>query len=275
MIGGSQVRPDGTFTISGLASGTYTLRAQRIGAPGDAPEIASATIPIEGVDVEDVHLVGAKPSTLSGRVVVDPAAIPSLPRPLMIAAQPASSIGFPAPPPPPAVVADDFTFQIKAPPGVLRLFVGGNLAQTASAWVVRAVRVNGQDVTDAGVEVKPNEDVGGVEVELTNRITTVMGGVTNGRGEAAKDYTAIVFVQDKEKWTSNARYPSSARPDQDGRFKITALPPGEYYIIAIDRVDPGQIGDPDFLESLRTRATSFSLREGETRTFDLRLNTGT
>jgi hypothetical protein len=273
---GGQVRPDGTFTINGLAPGEYTLRVQRMGGmPGDGPETAMANITVAGEDVSGVHLVAAKPSTLTGRVIVDPAAVSSLPPSLTISAIPTTVVGMPAPPPPPARVADDFTFEMKATPGRMRFMLGGGFNMPPTGWAVRSVRVNGVDVTDAGVEFKPNEDISGVEVELTNKLTTISGLVTNSRGEASKDYTAIVFAQEKEKWTGNTRYQGSGRPDQDGRFKITGLPPGEYYIIAVDRVEPGQQGDPDFLESVRSRATSLSLNEGETKTVDLRLNSAT
>ena len=154
----------------------------------------------------------------------------------------------------------------------MRIMLGGGFNAPPTGWAVRSVRVNGVDVTDAGIEFKPNEEISGVEVELTNKLTTISGLVTNSRGEASKDYTAIVFAQDKDKWAGNSRYQSMGRPDQDGRFKIMGLPPGEYYIIAVDRVEPGQQGDPDFLESVRSRATSLSLNEGETKTVDLRLN---
>jgi hypothetical protein len=98
--------------------------------------------------------------------------------------------------------------------------------------------------------------------------------VKTSRGELAKDYTAVVFAQDKEKWIGNSRYQSAGRPDQDGRFKITGLPPGEYYVVAVDRLEQGQSGDPDFLERARSRAVSLTLREGETKTLELSLITG-
>jgi hypothetical protein len=271
MAGTSQVRPDGTFTVSGLAPGSYTLRAQRMGPLTDGPETATATITVTGDDIADVQLVAAKPSTLTGRIVVEPAAASSLPRSLMITAFPASVTGAPAPPPPPARMTDDFTFQIKSTPGVMRLALGGGFGAPQTGWFIRSVRLNGVDVTDAGIEFKPNEDIDGVEVELTNRVTTVSGTVKTSRGELSKEYTAIVFAQDKEKWIGNSRYQSAGRPDQDGRFKITGLPPGEYYIVAVDRLEQGQSGDPDFLERVRSRAMSLSLREGETRTVDLPL----
>jgi len=269
--GGGQVRPDGTFTLNGLAPGSYTLRAQRMSPGGDGPEFAAASITVSGEDLTDVHLVGAKPSALAGHVVVDPAARSSLPATLMIGVFPASLGGVPAPPPPPARVNEDLTFATKSPPGLMRLTLGGGFNAAPTGWSIRSVRVNGADVTDTGIDVKPNEDISGVELELTNRITTVSGLVRNSRGEVSKDYTTIVFAQDKEKWTANTRYQSVGRPDQDGRFKISGLPPGEYLIIAVDRLEPGQSSDPEFLDSVRSRAATLSLNEGDTRTIDLKL----
>jgi Carboxypeptidase regulatory-like domain len=272
MMSGAQVRPDGTFTVGGLAPGTYTLRAQRMGPVGPQadPEVASATITVTGDDIADVQLVAAKASTLTGRIIVDPAASSMLPRQLMIRAFPTNFAGM-GPQSAPARVADDLTFEIKSTPGVMRLMLGGGFGPTTDGWSIRSVRLNGADVTDAGIEFKPNEDISGVEVELTNKVTTIAGTVKTARGELSKEYTAIVFAQDKEKWTGNSRYQSSGRPDQDGRFKISGLPPGEYYVVAVDRLEQGQSGDPEFLERVRSRAVSLSLREGETRTVDLLL----
>lgn len=273
--GTAQVRPDGTFTITGLAPGSYALRAQKMGPPGDGPETAMTSITVSGDDVSDLQLIAAKPSALTGRVIVDPAARSSLPATLTIGVMPMNLVGIPAPPPPPARIAEDMTFATKSPPGLMRLTLGGGFNGSPAGWTIRSIRMNGADVTDAGVDIKPNEDISGIELELTNKLTTISGLVKNSRGEVSKDYTTIVFAQDKTRWTAGSRYQSAGRPDQDGRFKISGLPEGEYYIIAVDRLEPGQSGDPDFLESVRTRATSFSLREGETRTIDLRLNSAT
>ena len=271
MTGSTSPRPDGTFTVNGLTPGSYAIRAQRMGPASEGPETAMAYVTLTGDDVVDVHLVAAKPSRLTGRIIVDPAALSSLPATLMLSAVPAMTLGVPAPPPPPARVADDFTFELKAPPGATRLTIGGGFNLPPTGWIIRSVRLNGVDVTDSGIDVKPNEDVSGVEVELSNRLTTVLGVVTNNRGEASKDYVAIVFPQDKEKWMAPTRYQSTGRPDQAGRFKIVGLPPGDYYIVAVDRIEPGQSGDPEFLESIRTMATPLSLLEGETKSVDLRL----
>ena len=269
----AQVHGDGTFTINALPPGDYNLRAQRMGGtPGDGPEVASATITVGDEDLSNVRLEAFKPSAASGRVVVDPALVSQLPKTISLAFFPPVFNGMPAPPPPPVTVgADDLTFTVKAPPGVFRVSLGG-FGAPPPGWAIKSVRLNGSDVTDA-IEFKPNEDISGLEVELTNKIATVSGLVSTRSGDAIKDYTVIVFAQDKEKWTGNSRYQAIGRPDQDGRFKTGNLPAGDYYIIALDRVESGQWSDPDFLESIRMRASTFSLMDGETKIVDVKLTT--
>jgi C-terminal processing protease CtpA/Prc len=138
---------------------------------------------------------------------------------------------------------------------------------------MRSLRVNSVDVIDDGIEVKAGDRITGVDVELTNRITSVSGLVTTARGEPAKDYTLVLFATDSKRWKANGRYLRTARPDQDGRFKVSGLAPADYYIIAIDKVEPGQWTDLEFLERMRSKATSITVTEGDTRTVDLRIKT--
>ena len=79
----------------------------------------------------------------------------------------------------------------------------------APGWTIRTVRLNGTDITDGGIDFNANEDITGLEVELTNKLTAIRGLVTNGRGETLKDYTAIAFAQDQDKWKVFGRYQRS------------------------------------------------------------------
>ena len=264
------VRPDGAFTINGLAPGSYTVRAQRgMMMPGDVPEEASTTVTVIDADVDDVRLAAVKPSTLSGRIVVDPAAAPSLPKDLTLSARPISSVGSAVIFVPPTRVGDDFAFELKSYPGSTRIALGAGFDQTVAGWAVRAIRVNGIDVTDA-IEVKPNQNISGIDVELTNKLTAVAGVVKDTRGDAVKRYTAVAFAQDRNKWAS-PRYASSGHPGADGRFTIRGLPAGEYYIAAVDALEPGQERDAAFFERLRASATAISLNDAETKDLQLRV----
>ncbi|PYQ79389.1 MAG: hypothetical protein DMG01_08850, partial [Acidobacteria bacterium] len=91
-----------------------------------------------------------------------------------------------------------------------------------------------------GIDVKPNEHINGVEVELTNKVTTVSGIVTDGRGGAAKDCWTVIFPADSKRWTRSSRYIRAWRAGPDGRFKAAGMRPGDYYIIALDKMEPGE-----------------------------------
>ncbi len=265
----SQIRPDGTFSINGVGAGSYTL--QTMGQNGPDGEMATAEITLNGEDVNDVHLVSSKPSTISGRIVVDPAAAqslrPSALRVMLTPVQTDSMMMIPGGGP--GTVNDDLTFQAKARADRMRVLVN----PLPPGWGVRAVRYGGADVTDSGIDVKPNEDVSDVEIELTNHMPEISGQVANSKGEIVKDYTVVMFPEDRDKWTAaNSRYMRSGRPDQDGRFKLTTVPPGRYYIVALDQVEQGEGTDPDFLERVRSKASSVTLGDGETKSVDLKLN---
>jgi hypothetical protein len=262
-----QIKPDGSFTIGGLAPGSYVLQTN--GMSGPDGEAATAEVTVNGDDVDGIRLVASKPAVASGRIVADAAAAQALrPSSLRVAVQPVvfdmPMIGMTGP----AVVNDDLTFEVKTRPGKMKVTLVG----PTPGWTVRAVRYRGVDVTDSGIEFRANENVSDIELELTNRVTELGGVVTNGRAEAIKDYTVIVFPQDREKWMPGSRYVRSGRPDQDGRFKLSGLPPGDYYIVAVDYLDQDNWTEIENLERARAKATSVSVNEGETKSVDLKLS---
>jgi hypothetical protein len=264
-----QIRPDGSFVINGLTPGDYTIQLQPQGPNGPDTEYATADVTVAGSDVTGVQLISTRPSTIVGRVVVIGSGDAQSPRSSAIRIGLAPLLPSPGvgPFPAPVAVKDDWTFQAKARSGAMRVTAVG----LPAGWVIKAVRHRGQDVIDTGIEVRANEDISEVDVEITNRITTVTGLVTNNRGEAVKDFSTLLFARDREKWRSSTRYVRSARADQDGRFKVTGLPPAEYLAVALEVIDPGDATDPDFLDRVQNRATSFSLGEGETKALDLKL----
>ena len=282
---GGPLSPDGTFRVPNVPPGLYTLRANAPrtppapGAPPVPPEFSVAVVAVAGEDVTDVRLMPVQPVAVRGKVSFDDSAAAQAVNPsaVRVMAQALNvddmSIGFPGAGGP-GTLADDFTFELKVPPGRVALRAMVQSAPTASTgWQVKAVRVNGTDVTDSGIEVDAR-GADGIEIELTNRRQEISGAVTDAGSGPVKDYTVIVFAQDRARWASPFnRYFGTGRPGDDGRFRVGTLPPGDYYAIALDRVDPTQSQDPEFLEGLSRQAFSFSLSPGDTRTLDLRLFT--
>ncbi|HXI31786.1 MAG TPA: carboxypeptidase-like regulatory domain-containing protein, partial [Vicinamibacterales bacterium] len=263
---GGPVRPDGTFVVASLTPGEYLLRTQPMPPRKD---VATMKLTVGTEDIKDVRLVAMPPSTISGRVIIDPAQAPSLPNAVQLTAMPIDGQVFGGMMT--ARVGDDLSFELTAAAGHYRI----NWVNQPPGWTIRAIRINNVDVTDDDVDVKAGENITGVDIELTNRTATISGLVTAAGGTPAKDYTVIVFAADSKRWTPNSRYLRIGRPDQDGRFKVTGLAPADYSVIAIERVEtPGQWNDPEFLQRLSPKASGVTLMEGETRTIELKLSSG-
>ena len=58
----------------------------------------------------------------------------------------------------------------------------------------------------------------------------------------------------------------TARPDQTGKYRIRGLPPGQYFLVAVDPAEQGEWFEPAYLEAHRTAATRLSLGEGDIKT---------
>jgi hypothetical protein len=255
---------DGSFAIAGLLPGAYFVEAR---SPSGS-EFASTEVVVDGSDVAGVTLMLSKGATARGRIRFDTGDPPQGLRPSQVFVMPTSvdqvnhhmadmSGG-------PPVTREDWTFELRGLRG--RSFIR---AGTLSDWQMKRVRREGVDVTDTALDFVT--DVDGLEIELTQRVTTVSGGVSDDRGGVALDATVIAFADDPGKWGPHSRFIESARPDQRGRFTIRGLPPGRYLAIAVGYLEPGEERDPDVLEAWRQGGTPFTLSEGETQALDLKL----
>ena len=108
-------------------------------------------------------------------------------------------------------------------------------------------------------------------MELTTKIAVLTGAVTEGGGGPAKDSSLVLFPTDSTRWKVGSRYIRTARSDQEGRFKMAGMPASDYYIVAVDKVDPAQWGDAQFLERMVPNAKRLTLAEGDAKTVDLKL----
>jgi hypothetical protein len=161
-------------------------------------------------------------------------------------------------------VNDDWTFEINGLAGMLTL-----RADLPAPWTLKRIMRGTVDITDTPIEF--SESVDDLTVVLTQRATEVAGTASDTRGTRSTDYVALWFPDDSGRWTPQSRFIRTARPDQDGRYRIRGLPPGRYFAVALEYLEPGEEFDPERLEELRRNAVGIELREGESRAADLRL----
>jgi hypothetical protein len=252
---------DGSFVLTGLLPGTYFVEARST----SESEFASTEVAVDGSDVAGVTLTLSKGATARGRIHFDTGSPPQGLRPSQVFVMPAlvdREMDMGGGPP---VTRDDWSFELHGLKG--RGFIR---AGTMSDWQMKRVRREGVDVTDTPLDFA--SDIDGLEIELTERLTTISGGVSDDGGSVALDATVIVFADDPGKWGPRSRFIESARPDQKGRFTIRGLPPGRYVAIAVGYLEPGEERDPDLLDAWHKGARPFTLSEGESYALDLRLS---
>jgi hypothetical protein len=104
---------------------------------------------------------------------------------------------------------------------------------------VKAIYRQGRDITDTVADLASGEELGGVQVVLTDRLSTVSGQLVDQKGAPVADDTVLVFADDLQRWTDGSRWVAAARPDQRGQYQFRGLPAGPYLAIALDYVEEG------------------------------------
>jgi hypothetical protein len=165
-------------------------------------------------------------------------------------------------------VGTDWTFELRGISDA-RLF----RTNAPQGWILKSVVLNGQDITDVPTEFAPAQTVAGVQIVLTKKVSALSGSVSDDRGKPLLDATVVVFPADEKLWAFQSRFIKAARPDQSGTYRMTALPAAEaYLVVAVQGLEDGQAGDPEFLATVKELATKFTLGDGETKAVDVKLS---
>jgi hypothetical protein len=288
MMGGqATTAADGTFTIRNVSPGSYKLVAQTTrdtqSERGTVLEVATQLVTLDGTDVTNLSLTTSMGWSITGTVITDTGAAPGAPTSRFgVAARlvdpdlGAGPGGAPPPPPPPGAggggaipdsgrVRDDWSFNVASVFGAARIrpFV-------PDGWTVKAILHDGRDIVDTPMEMKSGETLTDVQVIVSNRVTSVSGQLADDKGAPLVDGTVIVFADEAAKWSDDSRWVRAVRPDQQGKYQIQGLPPGEYLVVAVDYVEEGSWNDPEYLESLRRHGQRLTLREAESRSLSLK-----
>ena len=255
---------DGTFVLSNVPPGDYRLQVWGVQGPGGVPEFAAMPVTVSGQDLAGLVVTTLPGATARGRVIFEEGSRPDarlfVRAVTTVAGAPTfanTSVG----------VQPDLTFELRG----LSERQTFRLGLLPEGWFLKSVTHDGVDITDAGYDFKPGQQVSGVEIVLTRRATTLTGSVQDANGAPIGDYTVVAFAADSAKWGYQTRFVRSARPDQQGGFSIRALPPGDYLVVALEYVETGQEFDPEQLQRWKSLGVPVTLAEGEAKTVTLKL----
>jgi hypothetical protein len=259
----------GRFRFPALQAGSYRLLVGSGLWPGltsvnGRTEFADLPV-IVGAGAADVSVVTQPGIGLAGRVVF--------------------AEGPPASPPPIRISfrrpdKGAATLEVAATMGDEWRFFGSDLfgpllvrvSSLPSGWVVKAVTLDGTDITDVPTVFTRQHD-GHLQVLLSSKASTVEGEVKGEEPGRPIDATVYVFSQERASWSSTSPRTIRSEVPANGRFTATGLAAGRYYAIAIAREGfrpPQQPGEP-FFDLLSRAATPFVISDDERRTIDLPL----
>lgn len=262
----------GDFEILDLTPGTYTLMVQPRAGHADARWFGVAQQVRVDSHVSDVKLIARRGARVSGRIVRD--AMQPLPfdqstirvqletrqelRPGFVGVLiTGAGIG---------EVQADGTFAAEGVVGPVTF----NLSGLPPPWTIKAIRLEGTDITDEFADFGDGARRQ-VEIVLTDQVADIAGRVTDRDGRNVSSYLVVLFPQRRSHWKWPSRFVRAVRSGRDGSYRIQNLPPADYFAIALEALPQNAWNDPAVLELLSSQATSFQLNEGEQQALSLRL----
>ena len=133
---------------------------------------------------------------------------------------------------------------------------------------MKAARLGGDDVLDAGLTLSQGRPAGPLEIAVS-----AAGGHIDGvvqRDQKPFPGATVVLAPDANRRGQTRLY-SAAVSDQQGRFALGSIPPGDYELFAWERVEEGAYVDPDFLRRYEGRGKTVRVDEGGKLKVDLEL----
>jgi hypothetical protein len=275
--GGTGIDPGGRFRLQ-LSPGEYVLEAnvtprsaQNLQPRFENQLFGTLRLTVGASPMEDVSILVGKGATASGRVVFEGATPPPVsPGTVRVPLSSPDGQGCRSGQ---ATIAPDWTFKVEGLGGTCGAVPG------FARWMVKSVVFRGQNLADETITFEAGQHYGDVQVVVTDKRTQMDLRVTDQTGQATRDYVALAFPADKTRWKQLQRYvrtyspppppppavlvppPSVVSPPQIGMAagmigggasspRIVGLPPGEYYVIAIDDMEIEDSQDPGVLERL-------------------------
>jgi hypothetical protein len=238
-------------------------------AAGNPAHSGRTRVDVDATDVRDVVVTMQHGITLTGRIVEE-GKYEGNPRPFFaLQAEPAdgdATLGQPrargeqGP--------DGWTFVLEG------LLPGEYLVRLIGGGLVKSIQWQDKDYTYSPFDTRSGREIAGVVITLTDQSARLEGLVRDTQGAPAANAVVIYFPAQREHWSRYGLQPTRVRSvsvSSSGGYRVSGLPAGDYFVIAVDDELIDAWKDPAFLEVAARSATRVALGWGEAKTQELRL----
>ena len=139
------------------------------------------------------------------------------------------------------------------------------------SWMVRSAVMEGRDVFEQSFEVSPGRNHEDVVITLTDKVPELTGAITDANGNGIAGLQMLLFPTDRSAWsTSHRRMRGPVRTQPDGTYRFVGVRPGEYHLAVVTELEPGDWGDPVFMEQVAAQSLKLVFADGEKKVQNLR-----
>jgi hypothetical protein len=259
ILSGGAIKPDGAFEIRNVEPGEYNLILALRSRPG-AP-LARLSVVVAQADVKGVVLKFGEPIKITGVIRMEGPQEADFSG-SRIGLREAEGMSYNAPY---AAATADGAFTVE---DVSRQRYMVEVTRLPTGAYVKSIRLGGQEIGDTGIDLSQASSAPSLEILVSPSGATLEGVITAAGKPAAG--SRVVLVPDPLRAELALRRRIGIA-DQNGKFSIRGVPPGEYrlYAFADPLFDP--MPDPGFLKSIENKAVKVSLREGDRKQVEVTL----
>jgi hypothetical protein len=257
-----RIAPDGTFIIRDVMPGRYEIRARGDVDARGITQFGTFAVEVRDRDVDNIDLVLRPGATAEGTVTFEGGKPPLTGVRVRAPLADGSPFGD-------AVTGDikaDGSFRI---PGMMAGAHVVTIDGLPSPWTVKSVLVSGQDISDATIDVQSGQRVAGVRIAVSRTASEVSGTVKNEQDGPAEGPIVIFVPLAEQYWSPTSRRIGIARADQEGRYRVRGLPPGEYRAVSAFGIDERDAHTTAVLRSISHSGTAVTIDEVRPKVLDL------
>ena len=246
----AMVGPDGGFEIRGVERGSYHLTASS--TQGRMRTLGRLPIEVTSGDVDGLVFSIGETFEIAGSVRVEGEPKAALPAGVLLLAPPEVVLLFPLA----STVGQDGAFRVE---GVGRDHYRLNCYGLPEGTYLKSARVGDQEILEKGLDL--SEAVTGPVVEI---ILSAKAGVVEGQAQAGNQPApgAMVTLIPEPVRPNQPHLYKQVSADQNGRFRITSVAPGDYKLYAwAEELDMAAYLDPEFVKPLEGSGARVTVRE--------------